>query len=90
MEDLPSHVEFREKAHTYMEKGYKYVPTCSTYDGNNYNTEELLEHFLNNAPSDNPIVGYMSAPWKNTTMKSVPYFEESFRLLKEAKDKFNM
>lgn len=70
-----------------IKEGFKYVPTASVWSGNEYNAFELMEHFEEGAP-DNQIVGYMTAPWCQTLNDKKDMFKESFKSIKEAREKF--
>ena len=87
VEEDPFLVNFRNVALPLMKEGYNYVPCASVVNRCDYNTEELLEYFKDNAP-DNQIAGFMTAPWFMTTWDSKEYFDKSFKLLKEAREKF--
>ena len=89
LEEDPFLVKFRKLALPLMEEGYDYIPCASVYNRMDWNTSDLVEYFRDNAP-DEQILGYMTAPWCATlpTERSKKYFEESFRFLKEAKEKF--
>ncbi len=90
VEEDPFLVNVRAKAIPLMSEGYMYVPCASVYNRCDYNTSDLVEYFRDNAP-DEQIVGYMSAPWCAASHKDARCFawlEETFRFLKEAKEKF--
>ena len=87
VEEDPFLVRFREVALPLMKEGYNYVPCASVFNRCDWNTHDLLEYFKDNAP-DNQVLGFMTAPWFTTTEKNRKYFEESFKFLKEAKEKF--
>jgi len=63
------------------------VPCASVNNRCDYNTSDLVEYFKDNAP-DNQVVGFITAPWQKTAPENKDRFEESFRFLKEAKEKF--
>jgi len=89
VEDDPFLVNVRAKAIPLMNEGYLYVPCASVYNRCDYNTIDLVEYFHDNAP-DNQIVGYMSAPWCATNHADERwkvFFEETFRFMKDAKEK---
>lgn len=86
VEEDPHLVNFRSVPLTLMSEGYRYVPCCSAL-ANDYNTEDLVEYYKNGAP-DEQILGYITAPWKSTTMDKKETFEKSFRFLKEARGKY--
>ena len=88
IEDRPEHVRFRETAAPYMKYGYKYIPTPSVWGRNDYNTEELVEYFRDGAPTDDQIVGFITAPWgRATSFEAQERFDKSIRLLREAREK---
>jgi len=87
VEEDPFLVNFRKVALPLMKEGYKYIPCASVFNRCDWNTSDLVEYFKENAP-DEQILGYITAPWFSTTMDKKMYFEESFKFLKEAKEKF--
>lgn len=90
VEEDPFLVNVRAKAVPLAkEHGYKYIPCASVCNRCDYNTSDLLEYFKENLP-DEQILGYITAPWcmTNKSEKCMIHFEESFRFLKEARDKF--
>lgn len=87
VEEDPFLVNFRKVALPLMAEGYKYIPCASVFNRCDWNTSDLVEYFKENAP-DEQILGYITAPWFSTTMDKKMYFEESFKFLKEAKEKF--
>lgn len=86
VEEDPDHVEFRKTVLPQM-GAYTYAPCVSVYNRCQYNTEDMVEFFKTNAP-DNQIAGFMTAPWFATLPENKAYFEESFALLKAAKEKY--
>lgn len=87
VEEDPINANWCKLTLPYMEKGYNYVPCAGVSSHCDYNTEELVEYYKENAPDDQ-VVGYMTAPWYMTEQENKQYFEESFRFLKAAKEKF--
>lgn len=87
IEERSNHVKFRETAAPYMKHGYKYIPTPSTWGRNDRNTEELIEYFRDGAPSDDQILGFITAPWANTIFDNKEKFDKSIKLLREAREK---
>lgn len=85
-EDGEWNKNFRKTSVEVAKYGYKYVPTASVWGKNEYNTDELMEHFKK-ITSDDLIVGYMTAPWRRTLNNMKADFDESFRVLKEAREK---
>ncbi len=89
IEDRPEHVKFRETAVPYMKHGYKYIPTPSVWGRSEYNTEEMVEYFHDGTPSDDQIVGFITAPWgRISTFEAKERFDNSIKLLREAREKF--
>jgi len=89
VEEDPFLVNFRKVALPLMEEGYEYVPCASVCNRCDYNHIDLVEYFHDNAP-DEQVLGYITAPWITTENNetSRQYYEESFRFLKEAKERF--
>ena len=87
VEEDPFLVNFRNVALPLMKEGYCYVPCASVNNRCDYNTSDLVEYFKENAP-DSQVVGFITAPWQKTAPENKDYFEESFRFLKEAREKF--
>lgn len=89
VEEDPYLVNFREVALPLLKEGYKYIPCASVFNRCDWNTSDLVEYFRDNAP-DNQILGYITAPWNMMvrTEKDMLFLEESFRFLKEAKERF--
>ena len=87
VEEDPFLVNFRNVALPLMKEGYLYVPCASVFNRCDYNTSDLVEYFKDNAP-DNQVIGYITAPWFKTMAEFKGMFEESFRFMKEAKEKF--
>ena len=86
--DVPCRVNFLKNILPLMEKGYRYIPTPSTFYKVDGNTEETVEFFKNGSPSDDQILGFMTAPWKKTLPKNKADLNESLELLKEAREKY--
>jgi len=87
VEEDPYCVMYREKALPLMKDGYDYVPCVSVYNKCKYNTPDTLRYYKENAP-DNQVLGFMTAPWCRTTWDYKDWYDESFRLLKEAREKY--
>ena len=87
VEDEPYLVMYREKALPLLEDGYDYVPCVSVFNGREHNTPDTLRYYKENAP-DNQVLGFMTAPWFRTTWDKKDKFDESFRLMKEAREKY--
>lgn len=88
LEDIPEKVEFRQKVLPLMDKGYRYIPCGSNWWHTGRNMHDLVEYFKNGTPNDEQILGYMTAPWKETQMSEKDEFDEAIAELKFAKDKF--
>ena len=87
VEQDPFLVRFMEVALPLLKEGYRYAPCASTYNRCDWNHNDLLRYFKENAPDDQ-IVGYMSAPWAQTIKSNVPFFDETFKFFGEAIDKY--
>lgn len=87
-EDIPLRRRFLERILPLMDKGYKYIPTPSNFYKMANNTDETVEYFKNGTPSDDQILGYMTAPWRETISKYKDDILESLELLKEAREKY--
>ncbi|MBE6567380.1 MAG: hypothetical protein E7657_01835 [Ruminococcaceae bacterium] len=88
VEEDPFLVNFRAKALPLMKKGYRYIPCASVFNRCDYNTVDLMEYFRDNGIEEQTL-GYISAPWCpiQRTERSEPFFEETFRFFKEAREK---
>lgn len=87
VEEDPFLVNVRRLAIPLLANGYHYIPCASVYNRCDYNTSDLVEYFRDNSP-DEQIDGYITAPWVNVVPEYRHFFEESFKFLKEAKEKF--
>lgn len=87
VEEDPFLVNLRKVALPLMKEGYQYVTCASVRNQCDYNTSDLVEYFKENAP-DEQVVGFMTAPWKPILSEHKMDFEQSFKLLREAKEKF--
>lgn len=90
VEEDPFLVNFRNVALPLLKEGYDYIPCASVYNRCDYNHNDLVEYFHDNAP-DEQILGYISAPWCSTVASdenAKTFYEETFRFLKEAKETF--
>lgn len=87
VEEDPFLVNFRKIALPLLKEGYLYVPSASVCNRCDYNTSDLVEYFKENAP-DNQIIGFITAPWCQTLPEYKSCYEDSFRFLKEAREKF--
>ena len=87
VEEDPFLVNFRNVALPLLKEGFSYIPCASVFNRCDWNTHDLLEYFKDNAP-DEQIFGYITAPWVPTlpTERSMLFYEESFKFLKEAKE----
>lgn len=87
VEEDPFLVNFRKVALPLMKEGYSYIPCASVFNRCDYNTSDLVEYFKDNAP-DSQVLGFITAPWFPTLKEYEKDFDDSFRFLKEAKEKF--
>lgn len=87
-QDVPMRKAFMEKILPLMKKGYKYIPAPSNYYEDPTNTEETVRYFKNGSPSEKQIIGFMTAPWLNTTPDNRDKIFESLDLLKSAREKY--
>ena len=78
VEHDPFHTNFRKMALPLMKDGYKYIPCPSVFNHCDRNTHDMLEYFKTNAP-DEQIIGYLTAPWYDTTWKNKEQFDDTFR-----------
>ena len=85
--DVPMRVEFMQKIVPLLEKGYKYIPTPSTFYCPETNTDDTLKYFKENCP-DEQIIGYMTAPWREIDGKYKDTYDLSLDLLKVAREKY--
>lgn len=86
VEEDPFLVNFRNVALPLMKEGYRYVPSASVFNRCEYNHADLMEYFRDGAP-DGQILGYITAPWFAAIPEKKPFFEETFRLMREAKER---
>ena len=86
VEQDPFLVNFRNVALPLMKEGYLYVPCASVCNKCDYNTEDLMEYFRDNAPDDQ-IVGYITTTWKPTLIKHKDEVTAALKFFKEAKEK---
>jgi len=63
------------------------VPTTSNCFGCLCNHTDTLRWFQEKAPEE-PLVGFMTAPWLMTTRKDAPVFEADMQLLTEARNRY--
>lgn len=90
VEEDPYLVNFRKVTPPAIAEGYKLFPCASVFNRCDWNTSDLVEYFKENTPDDQ-LLGFITAPWVSTTYKNPrakQFYEESFRFLKEAKEKF--
>ena len=83
VEEDPFLVRFREVALPLMKDGYEYIPCASVFNRCDWNHQDLMEYFRDNAPDDQ-VVGFITAPW-DYVAEWAPY-EESFMRMKAAKE----
>ena len=87
VEEDPYLVMYRELTLPLMAEGYDYVPCMSVYNRCKHNTPDTFCYFKENA-NDDQIVGYLHAPWCWTRWKDKEKYDETFRLMKESKEKY--
>lgn len=87
VEEDPFLVNVRKLAVPLLEKGYKYVPCASVCNECDYNTSDLVEYFKENTPEEQ-LIGFVTAPWKGVLLENKKAYADSFRFLKEAKEKY--
>ncbi len=92
VEDDPFHEsKFRERfirtSIPAAEAGYDIIPCASIYFGNTKNPDEIVQYFIQNAPTDR-LAGFMVAPWLSTEMKNIDEIVKNMEMLKFARDKF--
>ncbi len=87
VEQDPFLVRVREIAIPLLEKGFRYVPCASVCNRCDYNHSELIEYFKTNA-TEEQIPGYITAPWSEINKEGAERYEETFKFLKEAINKF--
>lgn len=87
VEEDPFFVNFRQQAIPNAEYGYKYVPCASTIFKCEWNHQDLVEYFRDNAPAG-CVQGYMTAPWCVPREEKLEAYRESFRSLAEARGMF--
>ena len=78
---------FSGKVLEMMEKGVKYIPVPSIYSSD-YNTDDMVEFFKNGEPSEESIVGFLTAPWLPTLWDSKEKIDKSLELLAAARKKY--
>lgn len=86
-QDVPIRVNFLKNILPLMEKGYRYIPTPSNCFNVEGNTEETIAYFKNGSPTDEQILGFMTAPWRHTLPEYREAIYESLELLKAAREK---
>lgn len=87
VEEDPFCIRFMNNAVPAANSGYELVPCVSTWAECEYNTDDTVDYFTQNAPKDK-LLGFMTAPWRKTTMEYLPEFVHSMRLIKEAREKY--
>ena len=87
VEDDPYLVKYRQVMLPAAKDGFKFVPCPSNVFDSPYCTQDLLEYFHDGAPEEN-ILGYMTAPWKATTMSNLEAILDAIQLLVEARAKY--
>lgn len=89
IEEIPQKVKIREQACKLLQHGFFYVPTGSVYWKNDHNMPDLVAHFETGAPKKEQILGYITAPWVPTLPSGKEVFEDSFRTVKLAMEKYH-
>lgn len=87
VEEDPFCIRFMDNALPAARDGYGIVPCVSNWSGCVYNTDDTVEYFTQNAPKEQ-MIGFMTAPWKSTTMEFLPQITEAIQLLKNAREKY--
>lgn len=87
VEDDPALVNQRKWPKKLIEDGYSVIPTASTYNHNDYNADDLVDHYKSISPKGQ-IKGFMTAPWIHTTMENIDEIVKGIRQLGEAKRKY--
>ena len=59
-----------------MNDGYETIPTPSNWGENKWCHDDVVEHFVNNNKSGK-LLGFMTAPWVNTSYQPMDYWGES-------------
>ena len=88
IEEEPICANYRKEVIPALKDGYSLVPTTSYFFKCDHNHEDTIRWFSEVESMDN-LVGFMDAPWKQTTMACLPEFKESVDLLMEARKKLN-
>jgi len=86
VEEDPLCVRYMERSIPTAEAGYDIVP-CASVIWNDYNADDVVEYFMQNAPKDR-LAGIMVAPWQKTTMEFADEIIKNMEMLKAARDKF--
>ena len=88
VEDDPFVVRYHQHNLPGIEYGYSYVPCASLCNRCEYNHVEMVEHYKLNAPQDERLIGFMTAPWKPTIEEFRDIHIQSLDSLIEAKNMF--
>ena len=87
VEDDPYFVRFMQQAVPAARDGYDLMPVLSTYNKCEYNTDDHVEYFRDNAPAER-LKGFLTAPWLTTEMENVAEIVRNMELLKAAREKY--
>lgn len=87
IEEDPHCVTYRQEVIPAMNDGFKVVPTTSFCFRCEWNHDDTLRWFKEKAPQDK-IIGFMDAPWEQTTMACLDKIKTSTNALMTAKDKY--
>ena len=87
VEEDPALAFSRNHTISVTEDGYDVVPTASTFNKNEYNADDLVDHYKTNAKKER-VKGFMTAPWVHTTNENVEEIIKGIRLLADAKNKY--
>lgn len=87
VEEDPLCVRFMNEAVPTAMDGYEIVPCASICFGCEYNPDDIVEYFTQNAPKDK-LKGFMIAPWRRITLKDMDNVIRNLTLFREARDKY--
>ncbi len=84
VEEVPYFISLRERPCQLAGRGYSFMPTVSTHSKSEYNTDETVEYYRANMPSQEQLIGFMTAPWRETTWQYKETFDKSLSLMHNA------